>query len=106
MTRLFLTLSVLFAVSSFLARPAAACAMYIPPSERMIVEAKPAPSPTVAVAAPVVDVTALQRAMDLIDAASIIPEAASTPEANAPRTAPSRHAIPTSAAPDAVAQAQ
>lgn len=103
MTRLILTLSVLFAVSSFLARPAAACAMYIPPSERVIVEAKQAPSPTVAVAAPVVDVTALQRAMDLIDAASIIPEAASIiPEA----ASPSRHAIPTSAAPDAVAQAQ
>lgn len=100
MTRLILTLSVLFAVSSFLARPAAACAMYIPPSEKVIVEAKQAPSPTVAVAAPVSDVTALQRAMELIDAASIIPEA------TAPSTSPSRLAIPTSAAPSAVAQAQ
>lgn len=103
MTRLILTLSVLFAVSSFLARPAAACAMYIPRSQEVIVEAKPAPTPEVAIAAPVIDVTALQRAMELIDAASIIPEAASIiPEA----TSPSRLAIPTSAAPSAVAQAQ
>lgn len=81
MTRPLLIL-VLFAAAS--ARPAEACAMYLPPVHAEVVVAEPVVHPEAPVAdAAAPDATDLQRAMALIDAVALIPEVTAAPVAQA-----------------------
>jgi hypothetical protein len=107
MTRSIVALVALIAAAAVpLARPARACAMYLEPPRVEVVVGQPVQSQPVGAVQPVVEPTGteLQRAMALIDAVGLIPEATRAPN-SAPPPTPEVDPTPTGAETAGIAKA-